>query len=88
MSPRASHTAYSGRQEPIEINVPVVCGGVLVRPGDLVIADEIGVVAVPYDRLAEVYKLAREQANREEETRRAILAGATVEELLARFGRI
>lgn len=31
VGPRASHTAYSGRQEPIEINVPVVCGGVLVR---------------------------------------------------------
>lgn len=88
VGPRASHTAYSGRQEPIEINVPVVCGGVLVRPGDLVIADEIGVVVVPCDRLAEVYKLAREQADREEETRRAILAGATVEDLLARFGRI
>ncbi len=38
----------------------------MVRPGDLVIADEIGVVVVPCDRLAEVYKLAREQADREE----------------------
>ena len=73
MGPRASHTAYSGRQEPIEINAPVVCGGVLVRPGDLVIADEIGAVVVPSDRLTEVYKLAREQADREEETRRAIM---------------
>lgn len=88
VGPRASHTAYSGRQEPIEINAPVVCGGVLVRPGDLVIADEIGAVVVPSDRLTEVYKLAREQADREEETRRAIMAGATVEDLLARFGRI
>ena len=66
----------------------MIFGGVLVRPGDLVIADEIGVVVVPCDRLTEVYKLVREQADREEETRRAIMAGATVEDLLARFGRI
>ena len=60
----------------------------VAAPGDLVIADEIGAVVVPSERLTEVYKLAREQADREEETRRAIMAGATVEDLLARFGRI
>ncbi|MFR1801116.1 MAG: hypothetical protein ACLSWS_03585 [Faecalispora jeddahensis] len=43
----------------------------------------IGVVVVPCDRLAEVYNW-RGTADREEETRRAILAGATVEDLLAR----
>ena len=30
--PRAAHTAYDGRKEPIEINTPIVCGGVIVRP--------------------------------------------------------
>lgn len=88
VGPRASHTAYSGRKEPIEINVPIVCGGVIVNPGDLIVADEIGVAVVPYEKLAEVYTAARKQADKEIATREAILEGASVEMLLARFGRI
>ena len=88
VGPRASHTAYSGRKEPIEINTPIVCGGVIVRPGDLVVADEIGVAVVPCEQLAEVYQRAREQADKEIATREEILRGASVEELLAKFGRI
>jgi regulator of RNase E activity RraA len=86
--PRAAHTAYSGRKEPIEINVPITCGGLIVNPGDLVVADEIGVAVVPYKDLAEVYVRARELADNEIKTREAILNGASVEELLVKFGRI
>jgi 3-hexulose-6-phosphate synthase/6-phospho-3-hexuloisomerase len=86
--PRAAHTAYSGRKEPIEINIPVVCGGVIVNPGDLIVADEIGAVVVPYKDLEKVYKIARAQADKEIATREEILKGATAEELLAKFGRI
>ena len=32
---------------PAAINVPIACGGVLVRPGDIIVADEDGAVAVP-----------------------------------------
>lgn len=88
VGPRAAHTATSGRKDPIEINTPIVCGGCIVQPGDLVIADEIGAVVVPYDRLKEVYVAAREQADREIATREEVLKGATVDELLAKFGRI
>lgn len=35
------------KDRPGEINVPVACGGVVVAPGDLVVADEEGVVVVP-----------------------------------------
>jgi len=88
VSPRASHTAYSGRKEPIEVNVPIVCGGVLVKPGDLIVADEIGVVVAPQEDLEEIYKKAKEQADKEEATRTEILKGATLEELLEKFGRL
>ncbi|MBP1153600.1 MULTISPECIES: RraA family protein [unclassified Paenibacillus] len=86
--PRAAHTAYSGRKEPVEINVPISCGGVIVQPGDLIVADEIGVAVVPYQQLEEVYANAREQADKEIATREEILKGASVEELLRKFGRI
>jgi regulator of RNase E activity RraA len=88
VSPRGSHTAYSGRKEPIEINTPIVCGGVIVCPGDLVVADEIGVTVAPADDLEEIYIRAKEQAEKEEVTRAEILNGATVKELLEKFGRI
>jgi regulator of RNase E activity RraA len=86
--PRSTHTPYSGRMEPIEINVPIQCAGVLVKPGDLVLGDEIGVVVIPLEDAARVLKLAQEQAEKEEKTRAKIREGKTVEELLAEFGRL
>jgi len=86
--PRSTHSPYSGRMEPIEVNVPITCGGVLVNPGDIVLADEIGVVVVPQEEAGEVLERARQQAAKEEETRKRIKEGKTVEELLSEFGRL
>ena len=80
--PRSTHSPYSKRLEPIEINVPIVCGGALVNPGDIILADEIGVVAVPREEGAGVLEQALEQADQEEETRQRIKAGRSVDELL------
>ncbi len=88
VGPRAAHTATSGRKDPVEFNVPVVCGGIIVNPGDLVVSDEIGVSVVPYDMLEEIYPKARSQADNEIASREAILKGATAEDLLKEFGRI
>jgi 4-hydroxy-4-methyl-2-oxoglutarate aldolase len=43
-----------GRNELESVNRPVTCGGVLVRPGDIVIADGDGVVVVPREHAEEV----------------------------------
>lgn len=86
--PRSTHTPFSGRMEPLEINVPIQCAGVLVRPGDLVLGDEIGVVVIPVEEAAEVLRKAQEQADKEEQTRAKIREGKTVEQLLAEFGRL
>src|SRR3990172_4426885 len=45
---------------PGEINAPITCGGVRVTPGDVLVADEEGIVVVPGARAAEV--LAKAQA--------------------------
>lgn len=85
---RAAHTASTQRKTPLEINVPVTCGGITVNPGDLVVADEIGVAVVPYADLAEVVMRAKDQAGKESAARDDILNGMGVEELLKKYGRI
>jgi len=40
-----------GRTEVVEINVPIFCGGVLVKPGDIVVGDADGVVVIPREKL-------------------------------------
>lgn len=86
--PRSTHTPFSERMEPIEINVPIQCAGVVVNPGDIVIGDEIGVTVVPLENAKEILRKAHEQAEKEEQTRERIREGKTVEELLAEFGRL
>ena len=86
--PREAHSALTQMYEPIEFETPVVCGGVIVNPGDFIVADEIGVAVVPYKDAEIVYEKALKQAANEQGCREAILKGATVPELLAKFGRI
>lgn len=85
---RGTHTMYSKRKDELDINVSIQCGGVVVNPGDMIIADENGITVVPNTDLESVLKLAKEQAEREEATRKAIAAGKTVDELIEEFGRI
>jgi regulator of RNase E activity RraA len=85
---RGTHTMFSQRKDELSINVPIACGGVTVFPGDLVVADEIGVTVIPLARAEEILTLAQEQAEREQKTRAWVAQGKTIEDLLAEFGRI
>ena len=51
------------------VNVPIVCAGRIVNPGDVIIADEDGVVVVPLDRASEVAKLSEEREIKEAKIR-------------------
>lgn len=48
----------AGRLELVSVDKPINCGGVLVRPGDGIIADDDGIVVVPQDVAEEVVKRA------------------------------
>jgi regulator of RNase E activity RraA len=54
-----------------ELNVPVRCGGIIVNPGDIVLADDDGIVVLPPARVAEIVSicLPRERAARERQQR-------------------
>ncbi|OZI37877.1 methyltransferase [Bordetella genomosp. 10] len=41
---------------PGEINFPIAIDGMVINPGDLIVGDEDGVVAVPYDNVDEILK--------------------------------
>jgi regulator of RNase E activity RraA len=48
-----------GRNEVESVNRPIVCGGVLVEPGDVIVADGDGVVVVPRAKAKEVAEYAK-----------------------------
>jgi regulator of RNase E activity RraA len=50
------------------IDIPVVCGGVAVAPGDIVVADEEGIVVLPKAQAADLLGRAQARAKKEEET--------------------
>lgn len=58
-----------------DVNVPVVCAGTVVNPGDLVIADDDGVVVVAREACASVLERAQARIENEEEKRRRLAAG-------------
>ena len=63
--------AYSnGLEHPGWINTPVICGGVIVNPGDLILGDEDGVVVVPYDRAEDIIDLVAGHGNEREGAQR------------------
>jgi 4-hydroxy-4-methyl-2-oxoglutarate aldolase len=57
------------------VNVPVRIAGVLVEPGDVVAADDDGVVCIPRLRAAEIAVAAQFRADREVEARQAFARG-------------
>lgn len=74
------------RVQVAEVGGPVSVGGVLVSPGDLLLGDEDGVVAVPRAREDDVLTVARDIADREAGILRRALDGATIAAARAEFG--
>ena len=65
-----SRSFKPGRLEFDSVNTPINCGGVLVRPGDMIVADGDGVICVPIEKAAEVARLARRELVKDKVERR------------------
>ena len=57
------------------VNIPVVCAGTIVNPGDVIVADNDGVVVVPRARATEVAELAAKRIAKEEQSRQRLSRG-------------
>jgi regulator of RNase E activity RraA len=60
---------------PFAVNVPVACGGVLVLPGDLIVADDDGAVVVPAALAPELLQVASRHAEWEDFSRQRLSEG-------------
>lgn len=77
---------YRGRMRVVAMNGAVTISGVVIRQGDLVLADDDGVVVVPRSTEPIVLALARERASRESTVLRDLLAGDTLRKVWNRHG--
>ena len=76
------HSNHTNKGGPGCVNVPVVCGGVRVDPGDIIVADDDGVICIPPAQIKPVLEKARARAEREVRIRAAIEAGEVLFDIL------
>jgi 4-hydroxy-4-methyl-2-oxoglutarate aldolase len=75
------------RVETVAVNKPVTICGITVNPGDLVLADEVGVCFIPRERAAEVLQMAQRYAANEKMREDKIAAGVPIADLMPRKGK-
>jgi regulator of RNase E activity RraA len=76
---KAAHATTSfAVHHPIDMNVPIGCAGVLVMPGDIMVGDGEGVVAIPAHLAEKVAHDASEQERLEEFLQVKVAAGASI----------
>jgi 3-hexulose-6-phosphate synthase/6-phospho-3-hexuloisomerase len=66
-----------------EINVPITCGNVDVKPGDFIVCDSDGVVVVPKEEAVEIANRAQDILERENRVREEIKEGSTLSKVLS-----
>ena len=72
----------TNKHQPGKLNLPLILGGVAVRPGDIVVGDRDGLVIVAADEVPEVIAASAAREQKEAQMRERLAQGATMVELL------
>ncbi len=76
-----------GRLMTIARDVPVQVGGVIINPGDYIVGDEDGVVAIPAEHVTAIIEFAEEAESIEEEMAKFIAEVGSMRAAIDKFGR-
>jgi 4-hydroxy-4-methyl-2-oxoglutarate aldolase len=72
---RAIHSQGTVKDTPGSVNIPIVCAGAFIKPGDIIVADIDGVCVVPRLNAAAVAKASQDRVAKEEKSRARLKAG-------------
>ncbi len=70
----------------VDYDVPLMCGDVMVHPGDVVFGDNDGVIVIPKDVLDDALNYALEKLGREQDTQRDVERGDKLVDVYSRYG--
>jgi regulator of RNase E activity RraA len=76
-----------GRYVSVSKNVPVMCAGVMVKPGDWIIGDVTGVVVAPQEKIGDIVKLLRRYDEKETKMVEIIKSEKSMLKAMAKYNR-
>jgi 4-hydroxy-4-methyl-2-oxoglutarate aldolase len=85
---RCNHARRARKDRHGEQNVPVRCGSIVIRPGDVVVADVDGILAISASEVEEALRKVTEVASKESDIKEQISRGVGILGILGIKGRI
>ncbi|KPK95147.1 MAG: hypothetical protein AMJ94_00365 [Deltaproteobacteria bacterium SM23_61] len=84
LTPRTGKT----RTKMLEMNGEIQCGGIRVRPGDVIVADRTGIIVIPREKAVEVLEKSKKTVKEEKDFSAGLKAGKSFAEMHRKTGQL